>query len=497
MASTRQRITNVRNPTLVAPPTPEQRYWRGFGHTQLVKEHSSVTNICFNPISPHDFAVTSSTRVQLFSSKTRQVVKTFSRFKDTVYSGEFRHDGKLLVAGDASGLVQIFHADNPRSLLVSFKPSSYPTHVTKFHPNNNSNLLTASDDRIVRLYDITNTDKALVQFSGHDDYVRSASFIPGTNLITTGSYDGIVRIWDPREDGHKPITSLDQNFAVEDLMSLSSTNLISCGGPSVKVWDLSSNKLIQEMNNFTKTVTCLYNAAERGILAGSIDGHVKVFDTNNQGNYEVKYGWKFGSGVLSCGVSPNNKHFVAGLNSGLLAIRTRKTESKPKAVKVPKSGNFAQVVRGNYHGESENRIINDKPMKQSKRLKKFERDLIAFKWSDALDSCLSEEQGKEMTVSCLEELRKKGKVRVALNNRSEATLEPLLSWCCKYVDDVKLVTLIADYLAIVLEMYPLVFYGSPILEETLRTVQRKVSQEIEKAKAAQVIEGMLSLLSVK
>lgn len=123
MSSVRPRVTPVKAPVLPKQTTPEQRYWRSYSSTQLVKEHNAVTHIAFNPQHPHDFAVTSSTRVQVFSSRTRQVIKTFSRFKDVVHSATFRQDGKLLVAGDATGLVSVYDSYNPRTLLLSIQAS--------------------------------------------------------------------------------------------------------------------------------------------------------------------------------------------------------------------------------------------------------------------------------------------------------------------------------------------------------------------------------------
>jgi len=112
----------------------------------VVKEFASVTSIDFSKTEPHDFAVTSSTRVwrpplpaalmspschyfgqagtlsdliqgcsirlllklqvQIYSPHTNTVKKTFSRFKDLAYSGTFRDDGKLLLAGGENGIVQ-------------------------------------------------------------------------------------------------------------------------------------------------------------------------------------------------------------------------------------------------------------------------------------------------------------------------------------------------------------------------------------------------------
>lgn len=43
----------------------------------------------------------------MYDGLTRQVRRTFSRFKDVAYSGTFRQDGRLLVAGGQNGIVQV------------------------------------------------------------------------------------------------------------------------------------------------------------------------------------------------------------------------------------------------------------------------------------------------------------------------------------------------------------------------------------------------------
>lgn len=495
MSAARERIVPIRNPTLPQQIHPEQKYWKGFANSQLVKEHNAITHLTFDPNSPHDFAVTSSTRIQIFSSKTRKVVKSFTRFKDTVYSGEFRNDGKLLVAGDASGLVQIFDAHHPRTLLVSINPTTHPTHVTKFHPTITTQLLTCSDDRVARLYDISQSSKPIISFGNHDDYIRSGLFIPSSpNLVVTGCYDNCIRIFDSRS-GTDPIIKFDQESPVEDLLSINPTNLVSAGESVIKCWDLVAGVQSKSLSNFTKTVTCLSSAGERGILAGSIDGHVKVFDTTTP-NWDVRFGWKFGSGVLSCGVSPNHKHLVVGLNSGLLTIRTRKTEPKSSAniIKDNKPNNFLRMIRGgDYKGEDEKNIIDEKQI--IKKLKPFEKQLNSFKWGEALDIAIKNQMSKELTITCMVELKKKGKVRVALANRDESFLEPFLTWCLKSISDPRNVDIIIDYVQVVLDTYDSLISRNPVLEELILSLQRTIDLEIQKCKDAEKIIGMLELLS--
>lgn len=491
MSAPAGRIQPVRNPVLPIKTTPEIRYWRGFKNPLLVKENNAVTHIHFNPSSPHDFVVTSSTMLQIFSSKTRKISKTISRFKETVYSGEFRADGRLVVAGDATGLVQAFDS-NSRSVLVTIKSTKYPVHVTKFHPTELSTLLTASDDRVVRLYDLTSSTP-LNEFKAHGDYTRASCFVKGTNLVATGCYDGLVRLYDSRTN-EGPAMSFKQDAAVEDIVSLNSTTLVSAGGPMVKVWDLAAGHKLREVSNFQKTVSCLYDGGERGLLAGSLDGHVKIFDSASP-TWEVKFGWKFGGAVLSTAVSPNQKHFVTGLASGLLSIRTRKTEPKVKqGVKQEKSGNYARMIRGaDYHGEYEHIVISDKAQKK-KKLNTFEKHINAFRWSDALDAAFVPGVSTEQTISVLEELRRRGKVLTSLQARDEQSLEPILKWASKSIQDTRCVSIIADWIGSIVDLYGGMIDQSPVLESLVSNLATRIKQEVSKAKEAERIEGMLELL---
>ncbi|CCK70507.1 snoRNA-binding rRNA-processing protein UTP15 KNAG_0E02470 [Huiozyma naganishii CBS 8797] len=508
MSSQRPNIVVARGAVLPQQTTPEQRYWRQYSSAQLVKEHNAVTEIAFNPKSPFDFAVTSSTRVQIFSSRTRQVVKTFSRFKDVVYCANFRADGKLLVAGDATGLVSVYDSYNPRNVLVSIQASTHPTHVTKFHPMDSKTLITSSDDRVTRLWDISHAYEPTLELGGATDYVRSLTCVPSApHLVATGSYDGLVRMYDTRTQSSDPIYSLNHDQPVENVIAISPTQLVSCGGPNFKVWDLTNNKQLYERGNFNKTVTCLDHVENfsspmpQALIAGSLDGHVKVFDPLD--SFKVKFGWKFSSAVLSCAVSPSdaqgNRHLVAGMSSGLLAIRTKKQEREKKAGAVPKkqkSNNFQRMMRGSeYQGDQEH-IIHDDKLKGSRRIRAFERKINQFKWADALDCAFVPGMARELTLTVLQELRKRGKVRVALYNRDENSLEPLLNWCLKGIEDVRCVTVVADWIAVVLELYgSTLIDSSPMLRQLVVDLRNRVRKEVYKAKEAQKIEGMMQLLT--
>src|ERR1700733_3789484 len=118
MAAEVQPLQPIKLPAGPATLTPEQKYWHSFSNQLLLpSQHSNpITHISFPPPStaltttppPETFAVTSGNRVQIFSSRTRKLLKTISRFNvdDVAHSGNIRRDGRILVAGGDSGAVQ-------------------------------------------------------------------------------------------------------------------------------------------------------------------------------------------------------------------------------------------------------------------------------------------------------------------------------------------------------------------------------------------------------
>lgn len=67
--------------------------------------------------------------------------RVYSRFSSEAFSGTIRGDGKLMVAGDASGLVQVFELAS-RTILRSFTGHKDSVHVSLWDENK---IFSASD----------------------------------------------------------------------------------------------------------------------------------------------------------------------------------------------------------------------------------------------------------------------------------------------------------------------------------------------------------------
>lgn len=330
-----QPIKLAKGPATV---TAEQTYWNSFSsHLQLdPSQHSSpITHISYPPpppsnlaVAPQDlFAVTTGSRVQIFSSKTRKPVKTISRFgvDDIAHSGNVRRDGRIVVAGGDSGAIQAFDV-NSRAILKTWREHKQPVWRTEWHPSNLTELMSCSDDSTVRLWDLP-SDKSTMTFNGHQDYVRCGTYMPAqSGLLVSGSYDQTVRLWDSRVGG-SAVMVFKHAASIEAVLPMpSGTAILAAADNMVSVLDIVAAKPVHLLKNHQKTVTSLALAGNGSrLLTGALDGHVKVFETQG---WNVVAGMKYPSPILSLGVissQKEDKHIAVGMQSGILSIKTRLT----------------------------------------------------------------------------------------------------------------------------------------------------------------------------
>ena len=318
-----------------------------------------------------------------------------------------------MVAGDETGKIQIFDV-NSRAILKTWDEHKQPVWTTRFSPTELTTIMSASDDRTVRLWDLP-SQESITTFVGHTDYVRSGSFMPGTmsNLIVTGSYDETVRLWDPRVPNRSAMI-FKHAAPVEAVLPMpSGTQVLASANNQISVLDLVAGKPLQLIKSHQKTVTslCLASNGTR-LVSGGLDGHVKIFETSG---WNVVAGSKYPSPVLSvcvisAGAKAEDKHLVIGMQSGVLSIRTKlsgqqKVKERERAKEMQaliegtlddydkkhrkRTKGVEKRLRGmDFVGEGADVIIEGNDRNSKKKEVPWERDLRQGKYGKALDSVL-------------------------------------------------------------------------------------------------------------
>lgn len=515
---------------LASGPTPltaEQRYWHSFKNPLIIPSPTNfpITHISSPGGAVDSFIVTTGTRVQIFSTRTRKLQKTISRFSDIARSGEIRRDGRVLVAGDDGGAMQVFDVGS-RAILRTWKVHKQPVWTTRWSPTDLTGLLSASDDKTVRLWDLTEGEPTST-FVGHNDYVRAAEYMPGTmaNMVVSGSYDATVKLWDPRVGRNSAVMTFKHAKPVEDVLSMpSGTTVLAAAGESVSVLDLVAARPQHMISNHQKTVTSLSLASEgRRLVTGGLEGHVKVFETTG---WNVVCTRKYQSPVLSVNVIPHSgenasdRHLAVGMQSGVLSLSTRlsglevaKEKEREKEMTALLAGSIEQhdnaknkkrkrieaSERLDLIGEGADVLIANEPRVHKKKEKGWQSDLRHARYGKALDAVLDKSQGTISHINVLTlltALRHRDAVRSALENRDEESVQPILKWVTAHIVDPRYVSVCVEVGLHLLDLYSEYVGGSVELADGFMRLSKSVRGEAERAKRATLTEGMLQSLMI-
>lgn len=493
-----KRLTLKQFPPVENFDSSESGYWRKFNAPEELPQVGPVSHIDVSPVAPYDVAITTSARVHLYNIATNQITKTFSRFRDIVYSGNFRSDGKLLVVGGKIPQVQIIDIQT-RAILRSLQGHSRPVHCTQF-AKDNVHVFSCSDDNTARYWDVA-TGTPIALFGQHSDHVRHCCNHPTTiDVWATASYDHTVRLWDVRTADSKNIVASTMNVnhgaPVEACMILPGGGLMmSAGGNEIKVWDiLSGGQLMHTFSSHQKTITSLgLDGTKTRIMSGALDGHVKIYDMKT---YQILYGFKTQGGVLSMGMSPTNSHFFTGTTDGVLSVRRRHVK-KLEAIDLQtrktilRHGSYRYFLQAKKqsHTCDDFRVVTTR----QKRIAPYDRALRRFDYKNALDEALST-RCPNIVASMLEELRLRLGLKRAISERDEEALEPLLAFLVKYVTDPKYASLLRPICSLVCDLYASKLSQSVLIDQLFVKLHEKINEELRAQKEMMSLVGMLDLI---
>ena len=529
MAAAVQPIAPLKLPARPSSLTPEQTYWRTFrsplnlpsptshGVTHISQPSPKSTAL---PALPDTFAVTSGARLQIFSHRTRKLLKTITRFDDIAHSGEIRYDGRVLVAGDDTGAIQVFDV-NSRAILKTWKECKQPVWTTRWNPRETTSLMSGCDDGTVRLWDLPSQESVTI-FRGHQDYVRCGEFMPGqaSQLLISGSYDQSIRLWDSRVPA-RAVMTFKHSAAVETVLPMpSGTTVLASADNHIAVLDITAAKTQHIIKNHQKTVTALSLASSTSrLVSGGLDGHMKVFETTG---WNVVAGSKYPSPILSLaiiksGAAGEDKHIVVGMASGVLSMRTRlsgaqkvKERERQREMEALLTGNIEEHDRQkakkrpsgwekrfrgrDFTGEGVDIIVEGNDRSKRKKQKPWEKHLQQGRYREALDVVLA--GGDKMTIfTLLTTLRYRSALRTSLEGRDEITLQSIMRWVYNNISQPTFVSMCVEVSMNIMDLYSKHLGQSTILAKQTEKLHRRIKEEVERAQQAGMTRGMLEMLS--
>lgn len=477
-----KQIQILKQPKQSQTLTDAVLYWKDYQFPTVINEYGGINCIKVTSQKPYYIAATHASRVHIYENESKRVLKSFN-FSENAYSASFRDDGKMMCIGFESNNCKVYPLLNDQKqdqdlidemdeanenkmsnggdgqssnvpkkrALRTFDDHLGPVHVSKFM-RNLYQVMTASDDSYVRLFDLA-TSQTLMKLKAHKDYIRSGCASKSSDdLILTGSYDHTAKLIDTRT--RSVVLSVDHGEPVEDVLLFPSSQLIvTCGGNAIKVWDvLKGGNLMKTMINHHKTVTCMsFSYNHKYLLSGGLDRHVKIYDVQT---YDLVHTIDYPSPILSLSVLNADQSLMVGMSDGLLSIRDKKTV-------VNKTFNAKNSKYNPYKYVSPLLVANS-PVDHvvthltKQHLRKYDKYLKKFNSTKALDSALEHKvriKTPQVTIGVMQELIRRGTIRAALTGKSEKSLGNLIKFIQRNISNPNFTATLTDISNILLDLY--------------------------------------------
>ncbi|PIA33508.1 hypothetical protein AQUCO_04100148v1 [Aquilegia coerulea] len=157
----------------------------------------------------------------------------------------------------------------------------------RFSPNTFSPMIVSGSwDRTVKVWNLTNC-KIKNTLAGHTGYVNTVAVSPDGSLCASGGKDGVTLLWDLAEG--KKLYSLEAGGIIHALcFSPNRYWLCAATEQSVKIWDLESKSVVQDLkidlttekkqdNQVIYCTSLSWSADGSTLFTGYTDGAIRVW----------------------------------------------------------------------------------------------------------------------------------------------------------------------------------------------------------------------------
>ncbi|KAI8057016.1 WD40-repeat-containing domain protein [Syncephalis plumigaleata] len=233
--------------------------------------------------------------------KTRST-PVFVLYYKTTHKGEakcsaFSTDGQLASTGSTDSSVKLInvdkmrkHNDADRPVIRTFYDHTGPVNDVAFHPNGMV-LASCSDDRFIKLYDLTRSGSKRGFRSLHDAYpVNSIAFHPSGDFLAAATQDNYLRIHDLHRGNcyivNKNASDQQHMGPIQQVTYSGSGRWLATGSSDgdVRVWDAVSGKSVRVISgaHTGRVVTSVrITKNEKYLLTSGCDSTVRLWDLSS------------------------------------------------------------------------------------------------------------------------------------------------------------------------------------------------------------------------
>jgi len=218
---------------------------------------------------------------------TGATTRRFLGHAKDVLSVAFSVDNRQIVSGSRDKTIKLWNTIGECKYTVS-EPEGHTEWVScvRFSPNNKQPIIiSAGWDKLIKVWNLA-TLKLANNLVGHTGYINTVTVSPDGSLCASGGKDGVAMLWDLQEG--KRLYSLDAGDIIHSLcFSPNRYWLCAATQSCIKIWDLESKGLVEELRpefegvgkkSMAPYATCLAWSADGSTLySGYTDGTIRVW----------------------------------------------------------------------------------------------------------------------------------------------------------------------------------------------------------------------------
>jgi WD40 repeat protein len=173
----------------------------------------------------------------------------------------------------------------------------------------------------IRLWDVA-TGKETGKLKGHSGFVGALAFLPGNDLLLSGSGDQTIRLWDVPARRVKRVLR-GHRSEIWSVALIPNQSLIASGGKdgTIRLWDLADESLTPGEIRLPGTNTCWWCAADSSRLITADDSR-RLLEWRAPNFNRSKILGQLAPEDGAPLVSPDGSQFATGSSNGIVRIRS-------------------------------------------------------------------------------------------------------------------------------------------------------------------------------
>ncbi|RKP10564.1 G-protein complex beta subunit [Thamnocephalis sphaerospora] len=223
--------------------------------------------------------------LRLWDLKTGLTTRQFIGHEKDVLSVSFSSDNRQIVSGSRDKTIKLWNTLGECKFTIQEKGHTDWVSCVRFSPNpSNPVIVSAGWDKLVKVWELSKCTLR-TNHIGHKGYINTVTVSPDGSLCASGGKDAITMLWDLNEGKH--LYSLEAGEEIHALVfSPSRYWLCAATGSSIKIWDLESKSIVDEIipedvvssSKSLLTCTSLAWSADGNVLYGGFsDGVIRVW----------------------------------------------------------------------------------------------------------------------------------------------------------------------------------------------------------------------------